>query len=348
LINKILLNQIYFKNFSLHKKIISFFTTIISYFNDILPEDIDLIIYKNLYNNFPLLYLNYLQINDKTLIQVNELYFSAANVKNQLYNKSDENKMLLIEYLKLLYNYCEVTGKIRKANNKNILSGIIDLIILPPFAKFVFNIEENIKEIIINIIEICIKKNIININRIKLFLFLNNFYLYDGILKFKAECIINILKIKDVELNNDEYNNNINNNITLEIFDFNKKIKEYLNNAYKNLENINIINNNKENIKENIEIKEEKEETVMLNKKRKIKKENIIKVDNKNLDERKGNKKKDNYLNKGLKKEIKKCEEMNIEENNVEKNKETEKEKEKEEKNEDIQIDVDIDIPDII
>ena len=348
LINKILINQIYFKDFSLHKKIISFFTVVVSYFNDILPEEIDLIIYKNLYNNFPLLYLNYLQINDKTLIQVNELYFSAANVKNQLYNKSDDNKILLIEYLKLLYNYCEVTGKIRKANNKNILSGIIDLIILPPFAKFVFNIDENKKEIIINIIEICVKKNLININKIKFFLFLNNFYLYNGILKYKAECIINLLKIKDVELNNDEYNYNLNNNITLEIFDFNKKIKEYLNNAYKNLENINIINNNKENIKENIEVKEEKEETVMLNKKRKIKKENIIKIDNKNLDERKGNKKKDNYLNKGLKKEIKKSEEMNIEENEVEKNGETEGEKEKEEKNEDIQIDEDIDIPDII
>ena len=351
LINKILLNQIYFKNFSLHKKIISFFITIVSNFNDILPEEIDLIIYKNLYNNFPLLYLNYLQINDKTLIQVNEIYFSAANIKNHLYNKNDENKILLIEYLKLLYNYCEVTGKIRKINNKNILSGIIDLIILPPFAKFVFNIDDNIKEIIINIIEICVKKNLINMNRIKLFLFLNNFYLHNGILKYKAECIINLLKIKDIELNNDEYNYNLNNNITSEIFDFNKKLKEYLNNAYKNLENINIINNNKQIIEENVEVKEEKEEKAekeLLNKKRKIKKENIIKVENKILEERKGNKKKDNQLNKGLKKEIKKIEEINIGEKDMENYKDNVNEKEKEEKNEDIQIDEDIDIPDII
>ena len=66
-INKILLNQNLFENFFLHKKIILFLSSIISYFNDILPDTIDLIIFKHLYSNLPILYLNYLQENDKTL-----------------------------------------------------------------------------------------------------------------------------------------------------------------------------------------------------------------------------------------------------------------------------------------
>jgi hypothetical protein len=337
-INKILLNQNFFKNFSLHKKIIYFFSTIISYFYDILPDEIDVIIYKHLYNNLPSLYLNYLQVNDKTILEVNDIYFKAANVKNKIYDKNEENKILLIEYLKLLYNYCEVCNKIRKINNKGILGGIIDLMILPPFAKFIFNIDEEIKQIILDIFEVIIKKNLVYINKVKLFHFLNNFYFFDGTMKYKAECIINLLKIRDNELiksNNGLYTNN---NITEEIFDFNKKIKEYLTNAYKKIDNIIISDDKKEEIiSENVIEKENKE---MLNKKRKIKKEYQIDFDNNDIDERKGNKKKDNYINKGKKKELDLQKKIREEKE--------EKHDEKKENIEDMQIDGDIDIPDII
>ena len=337
-INKILLNQNFFKNISLHKKIIFFFSTIISYFYDILPDEIDLIIYKHLYNNLPSLYLNYLQVNDKTILEVNDIYFKAANVKNKIYDKNEENKILLIEYLKLLYNYCEVCNKIRKINNKGILGGIIDLMILPPFAKFIFNIDEEIKQIILDIFEVIIKKNLVYINKVKLFHFLNNFYFFDGTMKYKAECIINLLKIRDNELiksNNGLYTNN---NITEEIFDFNKKIKEYLTNAYKKIDNIIISDDKKEEIiSENVIEKENKE---MLNKKRKIKKEYQIDFDNNDIDERKGNKKKDNYINKGKKKEL------DLQKKIIEEKEE--KHDETKENNEDMQIDEDIDIPDII
>ena len=337
-INKLLLNQNFFKNFSLHKKIIFFFSTIISYFYDILPDEIDVIIYKHLYNNLPSLYLNYLQVNDKTILEVNDIYFKAANVKNKIYDKNEENKILLIEYLKLLYNYCEVCNKIRKINNKGILGGIIDLMILPPFAKFIFNIDEEIKQIILDIFEVIIKKNLVYINKVKLFHFLNNFFFFDGTMKYKAECIINLLKIRDNELiksNNGLYTNN---NITEEIFDFNKKIKEYLTNAYKKIDNIIISDDKKEEIiSENVIEKENKE---MLNKKRKIKKEYQIDFDNNDIDERKGNKKKDNYINKGKKKELDLQKKIREEKE--------EKHDEKKENIEDMQIDEDIDIPDII
>ena len=337
-INKILLNQNFFKNISLHKKIIFFFSTIISYFYDILPDEIDVIIYKHLYNNLPSLYLNYLLVNDKTILEVNDIYFKAANVKNKIYDKNEENKILLIEYLKLLYNYCEVCNKIRKINNKGILGGIIDLMILPPFAKFIFNIDEEIKQIILDIFEVIIKKNLVYINKVKLFHFLNNFYFFDGTMKYKAECIINLLKIRDNELiksNNGLYTNN---NITEEIFDFNKKIKEYLTNAYKKIDNIIISDDKKEEIiSENVIEKENKE---MLNKKRKIKKEYQIDFDNNDIDERKGNKKKDNYINKGKKKEL------DLQKKIIEEKEE--KHDEKKENIEDMQIDEDIDIPDII
>ena len=337
-INKLLLNQNFFKNFLLHKKIIYFFSTIISYFYDILPDEIDVIIYKYLYNNLPSLYLNYLQVNDKTILEVNDIYFKAANVKNKIYDKNEENKILLIEYLKLLYNYCEACNKIRKINNKGILGGIIDLMILPPFAKFIFNIDEEIKQIILDIFEVIIKKNLVYINKVKLFHFLNNFYFFDGTMKYKAECIINLLKIRDNELiksNNGLYTNN---NITEEIFDFNKKIKEYLTNAYKKIDNIIISDDKKEEIiSENVIEKENKE---MLNKKRKIKKEYQIDFDNNDIDERKGNKKKDNYINKGKKKEL------DLQKKIIEEKEE--KHDETKENNEDMQIDEDIDIPDII
>ena len=347
LINRILLNQNYFKYFSLHNKIVSFFSIIILYFSDILPDEIDLIIYKHLYDNLPLLYLNYLQINDKTLLQVDDVYFKASQVKHQIYNKNDENQILLKSYLELLYDYCEVIYKIRKISNKNILGGIMDLIILPPFAKFIFNIEEDIKQIIINILEICIKKNLVVINLTKLYNFLTNFYFFDGNMRYKAESLINLINIKDTELNN-EMKINTNNDISGEIINFNKKIKEYLNEASKKLEynkfqstqnndNINIIDNNEgeEAINDLIINNEGKE---MLNKKRKIKKEYEVKTENKDNLERKGNKKKDYNITKKKKKDLIENINEEIKEDNIG----------KKEENEDIQIDEDIDIPDII
>jgi len=347
LINRILLNQNYFKYFSLHNKIVSFFSIIILYFSDILPDEIDLIIYKHLYDNLPLLYLNYLQINDKTLLQVDDVYFKASQVKHQIYNKNDENQILLKSYLELLYDYCEVIYKIRKISNKNILGDIMDLIILPPFAKFIFNIEEDIKQIIINILEICIKKNLVVINLTKLYNFLTNFYFFDGNMRYKAESLINLINIKDTELNN-EMKINTNNDISGEIINFNKKIKEYLNEASKKLEynkfqstqnndNINIIDNNEgeEAINDLIINNEGKE---MLNKKRKIKKEYEVKTENKDNLERKGNKKKDYNITKKKKKDLIENINEEIKEDNIG----------KKEENEDIQIDEDIDIPDII
>ena len=120
--------------------------------------------------------------------------------------------------------------------------------------------------------------------------------------------------------------------------DFNKKIKEYLTNAYKKIDNIIISDDKKEEIiSENVIEKENKE---MLNKKRKIKKEYQIDFDNNDIDERKGNKKKDNYINKGKKKELDLQKKIREEKE--------EKHDEKKENIEDMQIDGDIDIPDII
>ena len=355
-INRILLNQNFFKYFSFHKKIISFFSIIILHFNDILSDEIDLIIYKHLYDNLPLLYLNYLQINDKTILQVNDVYFKASNIKDKIYDKNDENRILLLAYLELLYNYCQVTKKITKESNKNILGGIIDLIILPPFAKFIFNIDEEIKLIILNIFEICIKKSLVLINKTKLFYFLTNFYFFDGKLKYRAECLIDFIKIKDLELNK-EINYDMNNDISGQIFNFNKKIKEYLidaNNKFKNikLENSQINNdtNNKINksdideeiINENVIKKEDKE---LLNKKRKIKEYEVI-VDNNDKDERKGNKKKSEYASKKKKTKLMKKEDININDESSEGN--YEEDNQKKEKDEDIQINEDIYIPDII
>ena len=392
-INKILLNQKFFKNniytYNLHIKILSLFGTIISFYNHILPDEIELIIYKHLYNNLPILYLIYLQQNDKTLLKIDEVYFKASNIKNKLYSFDDnnnnelsikDNHILLLEYFKILYNYCHVTKNINQLNYRNILGGIIDLIILPPFAKFIFNIDYDIKKIIIDIIEICLKRNLIFINNQKLFHFLNNFYFYDGDLKFNAEIVINLLQIKGTELLNenniDEKNNNyyidgIPNNITEQIFDFNKKIKEFLNDTYKKIEQIKSLNNEEnkdENENNNKELNNNNiKDNEMLNKKRKIEdeediedeKDKDIKNENENenqsdISERKGNKGKNKKnKNKNKKREKnndnnnnkKSVENIEMNEENNEKNKEIKENKMDEEE---IQIDEDIDIPDIV
>ena len=377
-INKILLNQNFFKNsiytFNLHIKILSFFGTIITYFNYILPEEIELIIYKHIYNNFPLLYLKYLQQNDKTILKVDEVYFKASSIKNKIYSYDSDNigenfspndtHILLLEYFKIIYNYCSVAKHIDQLNYKNILGGMIDLTILPPFAKFIFNIHNDIKKIIIEIIEICIKRNLIYINKQKLFYFLNNFYLFDGELKFKAEIIINLLMIKDVELLNDNYEENNNyyggvpNNIFGQVFDFNKKIKEYLSESFKKLEQINSINTEEKNENKNIEeINNELDNSInneMLNKKRKIKndeeeEDNIRnnENDNENL-ERKGNKSKKKKYKKIIKKDNIKIEQENKEDKKEEKNENNNENKNENKNEDDIQIEEDIDIPDIV
>ena len=397
-INKILLNEKFFKNniytFNLHIKILSFFGTIISFYYHILPDEIELIIYKHIYNNLPILYLKYLQQNDKTLLKVDELYFKASSVKNKIYSYNKENiynddnlspndiHVLLYEYFKILLNYCSVAKNIFQLNYKNILGGIVDLIILPPYAKFIFNIDNDIKNIIIDIIEICIKRNLIYINKLKLFNFLKNFYLFDGNLKYKAEFIINLLQIKDSELlKESNYEDNgcyggVPNNISGQIFDFNKKIKEYLSESYKKLQQINLNKNNNDN--EN-KIEENKDENInkeninneLLNKKRKNKNKNDEKEKEKedNSDdinesnseseiyEKKGNKKKkikDNIIiekNNNEDDEEEKVFQNNENNNDIEKESISDKNDQNknniDKKEEDIQID-DIDIPDII
>ena len=405
-INKILLNQKFFKNniftYKLHIKILSFFGVVISYFNDILPEEIELIIYNHIYNNLPILYLKYLQQNDRTLLKVDEMYFKASNIKNKIYTfdngtnsnclPPEENHKLLLEYFKILYNYCMVTKGIYQLNYKNILGGIIDLVVLPAFAKFIFNIDYEIKKIIIDIIEICLKRNLVYINKYKLYNFLNNFYLYDGNLKFNAEIVMNLLQIKDNELlkgdNYDNENNNyyggVPNNITQQIFDFNKKIKEYLNDSHKKLEQINSLNNetkenfedlNNNNNKMTNDIyasdEENDKKNEMLNKKRKMEEKDDINNDNEDIDksERKGNKKKPKNIKRGKNNakdnnindedDIKKNDDDNdndndndnlkVNENNYENDKEFDKDKKDEnKKEEEIQFDEDIDIPDIV
>lgn len=381
-INKILLNQKFYKysiyTFNLHIKILSFFCTIISYFNHILPEEIELIIYKHVYNNLPVLYLKYLQQNDKSMLKVDEVYFKASSIKNKIYSydndnindnlSPNDNHILLMSYFKILYNYCSVTKKISLLNYRNILGGLIDLVILPPFAKFIFNIDYDIKKIIIDIIEISIKRNLIYINKQKCYNFLNNFYFYDGDLKYHAEIVLNLFQIKDSELlkgdsydENNNYYGGVPNNVCEQIFDFNKKIKEFLNDTYKKLEqmkssNNDIKNDNKNQINDiNNEINNINDNEI-LNKKRKKEKEEESENENESKSEedkkeKKGNKKKNNKNKKKERKYIhgekQKIEDIKFtEENNN--NNDNEKEDKLNKIENEIQIDEDIDIPDIV
>ena len=339
-----------------------------------------------------MLYLKYLQQNDKTILKIDEVYFKASSIKNKIYSYDkdnlnnneilslSDNHILLYEYFQILLNYCSVAKNIYQLNYKNILGGIIDLLILPPYAKFIFNIDNDIKRIIVDIIEVCIKRNFIYINKQKLFNFLNNFYLFDGNLKYKAEIVINLLQIKDSELLKEQnfedniYYGGVPNNISEQIFDFNKKIKEYLSDCYRKLQQINLIKNENENsnndkVNKNENEKDESISNEFLNKKRKNKKDEKDKEDNiddesessseNDIYEKKGNKKKKikNKNNIIIEKSINNDDEeiqeihdnknINIEEENIDDKNYEEDKNNINKKEEDIQID-DIDIPDIV
>ena len=338
ILNKILLNQKFFEEYTVHKKILELFNTVICYLYQSQPDIIDLIIYKHMYNIFPILYLKYLENQDKTLLKVDDIYFKASTIKKQINNNinnmdnnmlsNQNNTEILFLYFKILKNYCHMVKNINYLNHKIIISGFIDLIILPPYAKFIFNIDYDLKKNIIELIEICVKRSLIIFNKTKLCYFLQNFILNDGDLKYNAYAIMNIMKITESDFVNNDSENNECNDITGNIIDFNKKIKDFFEDYQKKLKEME--NNDEIN----------KKEENLLNKKRKISDEKIDLNKNANIKkidfgERKGN------TRKNQKKQKEKNSAKEKEEDNIPKDI-------KNEENNEINIDEEIDIPDII
>ena len=268
--NKLLLNESYLKNTILYSSLLKCFISFIKTFHLYLPNIIDEIIFHFVYSSFPTLYFEFLEINDKTVVKIKDSYIKLSNKKTKIKTKNNnpvlsssdkivqsfskkEMEQILILYLELLENFISIEHFSFNKNNKSLLSGIIDLLILPSYAKFIFYINESIKIKILNIIYLSVRNNKCDFNKWKLLQFLNGFFTNNQLVTSQIENIINILNLKD----NETYINN-GNDLTGQILDLNIKISEL--------------------IKQTEKCFEEKSE---LNKKRKLSKEDEINTNNK-------------------------------------------------------------------
>ena len=276
--NKLLLNESYLKNIILYSSLLKCFISFIKTFHLYLPNIIDEIIFHFVYSSLPTLYFEFLEINDKTVVKIEDSYIKLNKQKSKIKNKNNSNTILsssdklfqtfskkemeelLNLYLELLENFINIEHFSFNKNNKSLLSGIIDLLILPSYAKFIFYINESIKIKILNIIYISVRNNKCDFNKWKLLQFLNGFFTNNKLVSTQIDNIINILNLKDNEIciNNE-------NDLTGQILNLNMKISELIKQTEKSFEEKNELNKKRKLSKEeeiNTTIKKQKTEEI--------------------------------------------------------------------------------------
>ena len=341
----ILLNQELTNDFKIFSNSLILFTNFIKIFQIYLPSTIDQIIFNFSFNNFPIFYFDFLEKNDKTIIQIEKSYYLIKNIKNNFSDSKEnfsekENEKILILFLDLFNVYFQSNFESNFNNQREILSNLIDLIILPNFAKFIFYLNFEIKNKILILIENSVRFNKCDFNREKLFKFLKNFYSRDFLFSNRIQIIFNILN-----LNENEFSIQNSNDLTNKIIDFNMKIKELISNKENYLKE-KFLNNKRENSNE-IENNE-------INKKQKINEnENQINIKNKEENEEFKITKIEKNENENF---IIDNQQENKENNKSNENKEKNENNENKEKNENndnkednnLNLEDDIEIPDII
>ena len=283
--NKLLLNDSYLKNIILYSLLLKCFISFIKTFHLYLPNIIDEIIFHFVYSSFPTLYFEFLEINDKTVVKIEDSYIKLNNKKSKIKTKNNnailsssekilhsfskkELEHILNLYLELLENFVNIEYFSFNKNYKSLLSGIINLLILPSYAKFIFYINESIKIKILNIIYISVRNNKCDFNKWKLLHFLNGFFTNNNLVSTQIENIIKILNLKD----NETYINN-ENDLTGQILDLNIKISELIKQTKKSFEENSELNKKRKLLKE--------DEINTNNKKQKI--EEIPQINNNNI-----------------------------------------------------------------
>ncbi len=273
----ILLNQELTNYFEIFSNSLILFTNFIKIFQIYLPSTIDQIIFNFSFNNFPIFYFDFLEKNDKTIIQIEKSYYLIKNIKNNFSDSKEnfsekENEKILILFFDLFNVYFQSNFESNFNNQREILSNLIDLIILPNYAKFIFYLDFEIKNKILILIENSVRFNKCDFNREKLFKFLKNFYSRDSLFLNRIQIIFNILN-----LNENEFSIQNSHDLTNKIIDFNMKIKELISNKENYLKE-KFLNNKRENLNEI--------ENIEINKKQKINEsENQINIKNKEENE---------------------------------------------------------------
>jgi hypothetical protein len=251
--------------------ILKHYKIIVKYYSSLMLPTIEEIVYKCLINNFIDIFVNFLERNDKTIVKLDNNYFKLSKIKNNSVGKGKTNKVgmsliqkarqdenavknmnnfsdkeleqLLIQHLKIFKDYfkCECFHSLLKNEDNIILiQSLVDLVILPSYAKFIFNLSMNVKHHLLDFIYEYAQNsfNNVNLNRERLFLFAKCFY-SDEQCHYKIDRIFNILNVNKNKIGNDSENE-----LTKKFIDFNQRISEKLRERYENtLENIEIRTN---------------------------------------------------------------------------------------------------------
>lgn len=245
IMNKIIFNDIAIKHSYLLNSLIKLYITIIQTMTMYYPDIIDQIIFSFTFNVFPSIYLDFLEKSDKTVIKIDNTLFKLGNKKSKmsLIEKSHlgdklrsmanfskkEIENIVILFLKLLKSFFISNHYSQIDNSKSLLTSLIDLIILPPYAKFIFYLSNDIKDSMIDFIESLINypsfEEIVSKDKIAQFCigFYDNNNNVNNINKYKLFKMVN-------QLNSDtsEMKSNKGACATELIIDFNSKIAQKL------------------------------------------------------------------------------------------------------------------------
>ena len=290
----LLYNQKIAKKYILYRTFLSLCESIVSSMSVILPNVVDEIVYKHIYSSLANLFFEYLEKNDKTVVKLDNSYFKLGNKKKELsliqknhmktddkqyaFLENEEQKEILCAVLSLLNCYMKVEHYSVVQNAKGILSGMIDILILPCYAKFIFNIDECIKKRILNVIESSVRYSKADFNRGKLLLFMKSFYTTNEELKYQCDYVINLMSLNENDIVNYKQSGN---DITTQIINYNVKVSEIIKGNIENIEkkvNNEMIGKKREK-EEEIEVKPEKKKKIEVKEVKPIVKKEIKKED---------------------------------------------------------------------
>jgi hypothetical protein len=162
----LLSEQDYFENYIL---VLKLYNTVIKNFDLRLKSTISDIVFKFSHPNFIDILITYLERSDKTIIKVDQRYFKLATIKKGKTSliqlaKQDLGKGLdkltdeqlheiIICYFDIFINFFKSEAMVLLNNDqKNQIKILIDILIYPSYAKFIFNISDDFKERVLDMI----------------------------------------------------------------------------------------------------------------------------------------------------------------------------------------------------
>ena len=237
-INKTIMNHHIQSNYETYMSLLSLYETFIYNYSAVYPHIVDDIVYKMIYNSFPRVYFDYLVASDKTIINIQDTYFKVNTKKHKNNNnnntgqtvvKSDWSKdkqtMVVKMMLYIVKAYFSVEHYSMVKNWKNMLSGIVECLVLPSYAKFIFGLDEDVKKEIVCVVDCAVSSGKCVVDKERVGAFLNGFYVERSDLQYICRDVIRKLNVNVGESGEIGYIK-MRNDFTGEIVDLNRKIKE--------------------------------------------------------------------------------------------------------------------------